>query len=57
VKPKEIKTETASELARRLPLTPELEAKLKDYFRKDVSELSALLHRNLTVEWGFGDDL
>jgi hypothetical protein len=53
VKPKEIQTETASELARRLPLDIELEKKLKDYFRQDVAELSALLHRNLSVEWGF----
>lgn len=53
LKPKKIKTETAAELARRVPLSPELEAFLKDYFREDVAKLSSLLHRNLSVEWGF----
>lgn len=53
LKPKKIKTETAAELARRVPLSPELEVFLKDYFREDVAKLSSLLHRNLSVEWGF----
>lgn len=52
-KPKEIKTETATERALALPLDPALEKKLKAYFRPDVAQLSALLHRNLLVEWGF----
>jgi len=53
VTPKKIKTETATEQALALPLDPALEEKLKAYFRPDVAQLSALLHRNLLVEWGF----
>ncbi len=54
--PKEVKTETAAELARKIELSPELEAFLKDYFREDVAKLSSLLHRNLSVQWGFTDE-
>lgn len=53
LKPKPPQTETVAEIARRLPLTPELETKLKEYFHDDVRQLSDLLHRNLLVEWGF----
>lgn len=53
LKPKEVKIETSAELARKIELSPELEAFLKDYFRDDVARLSSLLHRNLSVEWGF----
>jgi hypothetical protein len=53
MKPKEIATETAAELARKIELHPVLEKKLKAYFRDDVRQLSSLLHRNLSVEWGF----
>ena len=53
LKPKKVKIETSAELARKIELSPELEAFLKDYFRDDVVKLSSLLHRNLSAEWGF----
>jgi hypothetical protein len=53
LKPREVKTETAISLALAIPLSPELESKLKAYFKPDVAQLSSLLHRNLLVEWGF----
>lgn len=54
--PPDIPIETASVVARQLPLSPELEAFLKDYYRRDVAILSHLLHRDLSVEWGFAED-
>ncbi len=54
--PPDIPIETASMVARQLPLSPELEAFLKEYYRRDVAILSNLLHRNLSVEWGFEED-
>ncbi len=48
------KEETIAEIARRITLSPELEIKLKDYFRSDVIELSSLLHQDLAVLWDFG---
>jgi hypothetical protein len=47
------KTETLVQRAAKIPLSPELEAKLKNYFKADVAQLSSLLHRNLSVEWGY----
>ncbi len=46
-----IATETASVTARNMPLSPELEKYLKDYYRQDVKVLSRILSRNLSVEW------
>lgn len=43
--------ETMLDLAKRVPLSPELEVYLKDYFHGDVAELSALLHRDFNAEW------
>ncbi len=54
--PPDIPIETASVIARQLPLSPELETFLKDYYRRDVAMLSHLLHRDLSVEWGFEED-
>lgn len=54
--PPDIPIETASVVARQLPLSPELEAFLKEYYRRDVAMLSNLLHRDLSVEWGFEID-
>jgi hypothetical protein len=56
IKPKKVAVETAADLARKIPLTPELEAELREYFKTDVAQLSALLHRNLSVEWGFEEE-
>ncbi len=56
LRPKKVKTETAAELAERITLPPQLETKLKEYFKADVAQLSALLHRNLSMEWGFEQD-
>jgi len=55
IKRPEIPIETAAVLARKIPLTPELEKFLKDYYRKDVEQLTSLLHRNVDVEWGILD--
>lgn len=55
LKPPEVATETATERAQKLVLPEALEKKLKDYYRSDVVLLSNLLHRDLAVEWGFGD--
>lgn len=52
-KPPKIPVENLSAEARALPLSPEMEAFLKDYYRADVAELSNLLHRNFLAEWGF----
>ncbi len=46
-----IPVDAALTVARKLPLSPELEQYLKDYFKQDVLLLSNLLHRNLNVEW------
>ena len=54
--PPDIPIETASVVARQLPLSPELEAYLKEYYRRDVAMLSNLLHRDLSVAWGFAED-
>ena len=54
--PPDVPVETASVVARKLPLSPDLEAFLKDYYRRDVAILSHLLHRDLSVEWGFEED-
>ena len=54
--PAAVPIETASIVARKLPLSPDLEAFLKDYYRRDVAILSHLLHRDLSVEWGFEED-
>ena len=51
--PPKVELETAAMLALKIPLSPELEAFLHDYFKEDVTKLSGLLHRNLLVEWGF----
>ncbi|MEZ4195089.1 MAG: hypothetical protein R3B53_01690 [Candidatus Paceibacterota bacterium] len=56
VKPPEVPIETASVIARKIPLSPELEKFLKDYYRKDVKQLNSLLHRNVESEWGFDDE-
>lgn len=39
------------EQANKIEFSDELEKYLKDYFRKDVEVLSALLHRDLNAEW------
>jgi hypothetical protein len=54
--PPEVPLETASIVARKIPLSPELEAYLKDYYRQDVALLSRLLHRSLSSEWGFDEE-
>lgn len=54
--PAEIPLETASIVARKIPLSPELKDFLKDYYRQDVAMLSRLLHRSLTSEWGFDEE-
>lgn len=48
-----VPVEIAFDIARRIPLSPELEQFLRDYYREDVAVLSRLLHRNLSFEWGF----
>jgi hypothetical protein len=55
-KPPEIAVESANTIARSIPLSPELEKFLYDYYRSDVALLSKLMHRNLLVEWGFDPD-
>ncbi len=52
INPPKVVAETAVAIALRIPLSPELETYLKDYFRADVKQLSALLHRDFSVEWG-----
>ena len=54
--PPEVPLETAAIVARKIPLSPELESYLKDYYRQDIALLSRLLHRSLTSEWGFDDE-
>lgn len=50
-------TETTFAVAGRVPLSPELEEFLKQYYREDVAVLSRLLHRDLTGEWGFDTEV
>jgi hypothetical protein len=47
--------EIAFDVARRIPLSPELETFLKNYYREDVAALSKLMHRGLSHEWGFDE--
>lgn len=49
--PPKIPQETTLMMAEKITLSPELEVYLKDYFRGDVRELSALLHQDFNVEW------
>ena len=49
--PPTVPKETILERAKHVPLSPELESYLKDYYREDVQALSALLHRDFNVEW------
>jgi hypothetical protein len=48
-----ISIEIAFEVARKIPLSPELEQFLRDYYREDVAILSRLMHRSISYEWGF----
>jgi len=52
VRPPSKPIETSINVAEKIRMSPELEAYLKDYFRKDVKQLSALLHRDFNEEWG-----
>lgn len=52
INPPKVVVETASVVARRFPLSPELEAYLKDFFLPDINLLSNLLHRDMAHEWG-----
>lgn len=56
VKPPQAALELASVVALAVPLSSELEQFLKDYYRADVKQLSALLHRDLSLEWAFVDE-
>jgi hypothetical protein len=51
INPPKVVIETASMVARKVPLSPELEAYLISYYAPDVALLSSLLHRNLNEEW------
>lgn len=53
--PPEILEETSVVVAAKIALSPEMEKYLKDYYLEDVRQLSALLHRDLIVEWGFNE--
>ncbi len=55
IHPQQISVDAASVVAGKLTLSTELEGFLKNYYREDVKMLSHLLHRNLSVEWGFED--
>lgn len=48
-----VSIEIAFEVARQIPLSPELEQFLRDYYREDVAILSHLMHRSISYEWGF----
>jgi hypothetical protein len=48
-----VSIEIAFEVARKIPLSPELEQFLRDYYREDVAILSRLMHRSVGFEWGF----
>ena len=56
INPPDIPLETAYAVAKRIPLSPELEEFLKKYYRADVAVLSRLLYRNLGVEWGIDEE-
>jgi hypothetical protein len=51
INPPDVSVESASEVARKLTLSPELEAFLKQYYAPDVAVLSRLMHRGLSAEW------
>ncbi len=51
-KPPVSEVEAITILAKRVPLDPELEKLLKEYFKEDVTLLSSLLRRDLNSEWG-----
>lgn len=53
INPPDIPQETSSDVARSIPLSPELETYLLNYFRHDVLVLSNTLQRNFSLEWGF----
>ncbi len=53
VKPPIVPVEMAFMVARKIPLSPELESFLKEYYKEDVAVLSRLLHRSFTHEWEF----
>jgi len=53
IKPVEVSPDAIILKAQGMLLSPELENYLKDYYRRDVTILSSLLHRNLVDEWGF----
>lgn len=53
INPPKIPIETASIVARQIPLSPELEEYLIKYYRQDVTMLSNILQRDFTGEWGF----
>jgi len=52
IKPPTVPVETTIAIAERIKLSPELETYLKSYFKKDVEQLSSLLHRDMNEEWG-----
>lgn len=47
---------TRLEQAKEIILNPELEQALIRYFKADVALLDNLLHRNLSIEWGFNQE-
>lgn len=53
INPTTVPAEQAFAVAKRITLSPELEAFLKDYYKADVEALSRLMHRSMTYEWGF----
>ncbi len=53
IHPPQASVDAASVVAERLVLSQELDEYLKNYYRSDVDMLSHLLHRNLSIEWGF----
>ncbi len=55
INPTTVPIEQAFAVAKRIPLSPELETFLKDYYRADVETLSKLMHRSMSAEWGFDE--
>jgi hypothetical protein len=51
INPPKVVIETASVVARKVPLSPELEAYLINFYAADVALLSNLLHRDMAEEW------
>jgi len=51
IKPPTVPVETTIAIAEKIRLSPELETYLKSYFKKDVEQLSSLLHRDMNEEW------